>query len=120
MRRLLTQSNDIPTLRSWFASDVIREWRSWRITRQNTEFRRGCPVFTQAADAHGAPPYQKRWMIPTPAANRLGDEEGADWKPSPSVAVALMMLDAPGVPSVLPFARWKACSAYRPVRLDSE
>jgi len=59
-------------------------------------------------------------MIPTPAANRLGDEEGADWKPSPSVAVALMMLDAPGVPSVLPFARWKACSAYRPVRLDSE
>jgi hypothetical protein len=48
---------------------------------------------------------QNRWMMPTPAANWLGDDDGADWKPSPTVAVALMMLLAPAVPSVFPFAR---------------
>ena len=48
---------------------------------------------------------QNRWMMPTPAANWLGDDDGALWKPSPILAVALMMLPAPAVPSVLPFAR---------------
>jgi hypothetical protein len=31
---------------------------------------------------------QKRWMMPTPAANMLREDDGALWKPSPIVALA--------------------------------
>lgn len=47
---------------------------------------------------------QNRCTIPTPTPTMLRDDEGVELKPSPIVAVALMML-RPFVPSVWPFAR---------------
>ncbi|MPW22587.1 CRISPR-associated protein Cas5 [Paraburkholderia sp. CNPSo 3157] len=49
--------------------------------------------------------HQNRCTIPTPTPTMLRDDEGVELKPSPSVAVALMMLPAPLLPSVWPFAR---------------
>ncbi|SKC91009.1 hypothetical protein SAMN05445504_6109 [Burkholderia sp. CF099] len=47
---------------------------------------------------------QNRCTMPTPTPTMLRDDEGVELKPSPIVAVALMML-RPFVPSVWPFAR---------------
>lgn len=49
--------------------------------------------------------------MPTPAATWLREGDGALWKPSPIVAVALMISPEPAVPSVLPVVRWNACNA---------
>jgi len=47
---------------------------------------------------------QNRCTMPTPTPTMLRDDDGVELKPSPIVAVALMML-RPFVPSVWPFAR---------------
>lgn len=54
-----------------------------------------------AASTDAATPLhdQNLWMMPTPAANWLRDEDGAPFWPSPISAVALMML-VPFVPRV--------------------
>ncbi len=105
MRRLLTQRKDIPTLRTCFASGVIGAAILADKPGTALNFAVAGPGKHPDPDARGERPNQNRWMIPTPAANWLCDEEGDVWNPSPSVAVALMMLEAPGVLSVLPFAR---------------
>ena len=51
-------------------------------------------------------------MMPAPTATMLRDEDGVVWKPSPIVAVALMIfVPLPDGASVWSFARWHACNA---------
>ena len=60
---------------------------------------------------------QNRCTMPTPAAIWLCVDDGLPLKPSPIDAVAWT---TEPLFSVWPLACWYACTAYSPVRLDSE